>query len=98
MFDQQQIHIYGQSLSKDLVVLYDEITQFNDCCALMCDAFSALVGRDEVINPNTARGIDHGAIWIKKKVEEYKTIIGILLEQACALDNQIKPEPKKNPD
>ncbi len=90
MFDNQRDHQFGISLTSDFVVLFDEIAMFNDNCSFLCDAFSGIVAQEEEIDERTIRGIDRSSNWIKKKVGEFKQIIGEMAESYGEINDNEK--------
>lgn len=72
----------GEKLRRDLLVLYDCLTEFSDQCAFLCDAFAAIPMCEETIDPATARGIGLSARWMKRRVLEIKLDLKKIHEQA----------------
>lgn len=65
-----------ETLEENLIVLYDNITEFCDYCFFLCDSFASIVARGEVIDDTTARGISRCSNWMKNRVEEIKDEAG----------------------
>lgn len=72
----------GEKLRRDLLVLYDCLTEFSDQCAFLCDAFATIPMCEETIDPATARGIGLSAQWMKRRVLEIKLDLKKIHEQA----------------
>jgi len=61
--------------------LYDELTQFSDQCAFLCDSFAAIPAQQEFIEPETLGGIEHYSRWLKTRLVEIKIDVGEIHEQ-----------------
>lgn len=57
MFTTPQPFPEGQSLTLDIIHLYDELTQFNDVCAFLCDAYAAIAAQEEEIEAGTVGAV-----------------------------------------
>ena len=60
------------SLSHDLLHLYDEVTEFNDYCAFLCDAFACLAVEEDCMDASTAQGLSQLSHWMKRRMEALK--------------------------
>ena len=54
-------------LSNALTELYDEVLEFTDECAFLCDAFAALAVQNDGFDTSTASGISMSAHTLKQK-------------------------------
>jgi hypothetical protein len=73
-----------QTLSNDLLDLYDELTDFNDCCAFLWDAFSALAAEEDALDTSTIEGLRSLADWMKQRMNTVKTRLKGIQERAAA--------------
>ncbi len=73
-------------LTRDLLHLYDEITEFNDHCAFLCDAFACLAAEEDGIDASTAQGLSRQAGWMKRQMEALKSKLNQIYEKAYAED------------
>jgi hypothetical protein len=62
-----------RKLQLKVIRLYDELTQFSDQCAFLCDSFAAIPAHQEFIEPQTISGIHFYSRWLKTKVLEIKS-------------------------
>ena len=81
----QQRMNHNERLRRDLIALYDRLTEFSDQCAFLCDAFAAIPICEESIDPATARGMGLSARWIKDTVREIKSDLKDIHEQSRAV-------------
>ncbi len=74
------------SLMGDLINLCDELSEFNDYCAFLCDAYASIVFRsqDEEIGISTVRGVAHTCTWMKLRMEEINTHLRKFQERSLA--------------
>ena len=72
-------------LQLKVVRLYDELTQFSDQCAFLCDSFAAIPAQQEFIEPETIGGIDFYTRWIKTRLLEIKNDLRKIHEQVREL-------------
>lgn len=72
MFTAPQEYPSDGSLASDLLHLYDEFTEFNDQCAFLCEAYSAIVIQEEGIHRTTAIGFQYSTDWLRDRMEELK--------------------------
>jgi len=68
-------------LQLKVVRLYDELTQFSDQCAFLCDSFAAIPAQQEFIEPETIGGISFYSHWIKTRLLEIKNELRKIHEQ-----------------
>lgn len=61
------------SISHDILHLYDEVAEFNDYCAFLCDAVACLVVEDDYIDKATARGLSRFSHDIKQRMGALKS-------------------------
>ncbi len=61
--------------------LYDELTQFSNQCAFLCDSFAAIPAQQEFIEPETIDGIEHYSSWLKTRLLEIKGDLRKIHEQ-----------------
>ncbi len=61
--------------------LHDDLTQFSQQSAFLCDSFSAVPAQQEDITPATLDGIDFYSRWLKTRVLEIKIEVGEIHEQ-----------------
>ena len=73
-------------LSQDLLHLYDEITEFNDHCAFLCDAFACLAIEEDCMDASTAHGLGRQASWMKRQMEAFKLTLKQIHEKAYTQD------------
>ena len=64
----QEIH----ELQLEVVRLYDELSQFSDQCAFLCDSFAAIPAQHEFREPETIGGISFYSHWLKTRLLEIK--------------------------
>lgn len=63
----------GPSIKRDLVVLYDDFSEFDAYCAFFCDAVAALSkDQDDFLDRATAQGIRLFGDWLKESSKELK--------------------------
>lgn len=60
------------SIAEDLLKLYDEVAEFTDCCAFLCDSFSSLAGKGEPLDSSTIDGFNCLSNWMKRRMAEVK--------------------------
>jgi hypothetical protein len=69
-------------LATDLLHLYDEVAEFNDCCAFLCDAFASLAAAEEGLDGSTAEGLRCLSDWMKQRMEYLKRQLKRIQEKA----------------
>jgi hypothetical protein len=60
------------ALSKELVRLYDEFTEFQDRCSFLCDAFACTVADNEYLDESTSNGFSYYSHWMKQQLAYFK--------------------------
>jgi hypothetical protein len=73
------------SLHLEVVRLYDELTEFSDQCAFLCDAFAAIPAQQEDIASETISGISYYSHWLKTRLLEIKNELRKIHEQLSEL-------------
>lgn len=73
----------GRLLSADLVSLYDEVTEFNDYCAFLCDACASLAMQNEMLGRASASGLTLSVDYLKARSERLKLMVKSLHERQC---------------
>jgi hypothetical protein len=68
-------------LADELLHLYDEISEFNDCCAFLCDAFCSLAAEERALDTSTIEGLKCFSYWIKQRVAEVKAQLKTVQER-----------------
>ena len=71
----------GPWLSAELLSLYDEVTEFNDYCAFLCDACAALAMQNEVLGRASASGLALSVGSLKARSEGFKRMVKSLHER-----------------
>ena len=61
-----------KDMSLALLQHYDELTDFNDDCAFLCDAFAMLAANNEYLNECSIRGLERHAESLKRRSEDLK--------------------------
>lgn len=74
----------GIKLADELLSLYDEITEFNDCCTFLCDAFCSLAAEEHALDTSTVEGLKCFSYWIKQRMETVKARLKDIQERAVA--------------
>ena len=69
----QQSVVDGAEVSKDILQLYDEFTEFYDRCSFLCDAFASIVANHEYVDENTIHGFSRYSNWLKQQIGDFKT-------------------------
>ena len=72
MCKKEQPVIKQDALNRELVLLYDEFTDFHDRCSFLCDAFACIVANHEYVDENTINGFDHYSNWLKQQLAVFK--------------------------
>ncbi|WDE03085.1 hypothetical protein SG34_016815 [Thalassomonas viridans] len=60
-----------KALLSTLVSLTDDLSQFHEECAFLCDAFAAVTHDPACITEETSEGIRHISYWLKHQVKSY---------------------------
>lgn len=71
-------------IHQGLLDLYDEVTEFNDCCAFLCDAFCSLATEEEALDASTVEGLKCFSYWVKQRMVALKTRLKEIQETAGA--------------
>jgi len=71
-------------LAQDLVVFYDEFVEFQAYCAFLCDALSAMVISEIILDDATQRGVSAYASQLKQRVEALKISLKQIQQKSCA--------------
>ena len=74
----------ASSVGDDLLNLYNEVTEFNDLCAFLCDAFASLAAGEEALDTSTIEGLKCLSHWMKQRMAEVKRQIMEIQEKACS--------------
>jgi len=69
---EQQPVVENTEISKDILQLYDELTEFYDRCSFLCDAFASIVANHEYVDENTINGFSCYSNWLKQQVGDIK--------------------------
>ncbi len=84
MFESKLERVTEESLlSQDLLQLYDEITEFNDYCSFLCDAFSCLVAEEGGMEVSTVQGFSRQSDGMKRQMETLKEKLKKIHQKAC---------------
>ena len=59
-------------LSTKLLHFYDEFSEFNDCCAFLCDAYACLPSIEGGLDENSVVGLKRSTEWIKAQLNRLK--------------------------
>lgn len=70
------------SLSSELLDYYDQFAEFSDQCAFLCDAYASIAANSEVIDQQSARGLEHSTDWLKYRVGSLKEALKKIHERA----------------
>ena len=67
----------------DLLTLYDDLTEFNDYCAFLCDAMSALFSEyaESEIDINTIQGVKRHCSDLKERSEKLERVLNTMYQQ-----------------
>lgn len=60
-------------ISHDILDFYDEVAEFNDYCAFLCDAVACLVVENDCIDKTTAHGLGRFSHDIKRGMDALKS-------------------------
>ena len=82
MFDVKQDTTEYETLSQEILTLYDDFTQFHDQCSFLCDAFASLAVRNEALDGYSAQGLGQCAVWMKFRVREFQERLGKLHDKS----------------
>lgn len=69
-------------LNPDLLRFYDEFSEFNDCCAFMCDALAHVSLKESYLDNNSAMGASRFCHWMKRRMQELKNELKEIHEKA----------------
>lgn len=69
------------SLSAELLSLYDEVVEFNDYCAFLCDACASLAMQNEVLGRDSASGLTLSVEYLKTRSSGLKLMVKSLHEK-----------------
>lgn len=72
------------TLSSELLDYYDQFAEFSDQCAFLCDAYASIAANSEVIDQQSARGLEHSTDWLKHRVGTLKYSLKKIHEKASA--------------
>ena len=72
-------------LQRQLLTLYDELTEFSDQCSFLCDAFTCIPAQEGAIDAETINGISYYAHWMKGRIRKMKADLAAVRNQANAL-------------
>lgn len=75
---------------EDLLNFYDEFVEFNDYCAFLCDAMSALFSEyaDGEVNSYTIQGVRRQCGDLKERSERLEEVLAALYKQSYT-DSQV---------
>jgi hypothetical protein len=59
-------------LATELLGYDDELSEFNDHCAFLCDAFAAIAARCDNLDESTIAGLSEHAQWLKQRTAASK--------------------------
>lgn len=77
----------SQSHSLDLLALYDNVSEFDACCAFFCDAVAALSnGKDEWLEGTSAEGLRCYAQRLKEESAAIKGEVEVAWKAASAME------------
>lgn len=68
-------------ISHDILHLYDEVVEFNDYCAFLCDAVACLIVEDDYIDNTTAHGLGRFSHDIKRGMDALKSKLKQIYEK-----------------
>ena len=74
----------SSSVARELLNLYDNVSEFNDCCAFLWDAFASLAAEEEALDTSTIEGLECLSHWMKQRMVEVKRQIKEIQEKACS--------------
>ncbi len=68
----------------DLVILLDDFVEFNDYCAFLCDALSALFSEyaENEIDSHTIQGVKRHCYDLKERSEKLESAFNMLYQQS----------------
>lgn len=68
----------------DLLTLYDDFVEFNDYCAFLCDALSALFAEyaENEIDSHTIQGVKRHCYDLKERAEKLEGVLNTLYQQS----------------
>ena len=72
MFDDKQDTAEYETLSQEILALYDDFTQFHDQCSFLCDATASLATRHEALDGYSVQGLGQSTQWLKLNVREFQ--------------------------
>ena len=82
MFDAKQEVTEHETLSQEILALYDEFTQFHDQCSFLCDAFASLAAQIDAPDRFSAQGLGQYAEWMKLQIREYQNRLQKIQERS----------------
>lgn len=83
-------------IKTDLLRFYDEFSEFNDCCAFMCDALARTSLKEGYLEGSGAMGASHFCNWMKRRMQELKGELGEIHKKANKQNSGLaESEPKK---
>jgi len=72
MTDVKQETDNQETLSQEILTLYDDFSEFHDQCSFLCDAFASITAQDETLDSYSAQGLGRSACWMKLRVREFR--------------------------
>lgn len=71
------------TLSSELLDYYDQFAEFSDQCAFLCDAYASIAANSEIIDQQSARGLEHSTDWLKHRVGALKEALKEIQARVC---------------
>jgi hypothetical protein len=66
----------SQAVQARMLALYDDLVEFEYQCSFLCDAFASIVRQEEVIDPETIKGVSVYSGRIKEQLSRLKDELG----------------------
>jgi hypothetical protein len=80
----------SDSLTDELRLYCDELSEFNRRCERLCEAISAIATHHESISSFSVRGMRHNANWLKYRINEFNHRLQNLYEKTLDNNNSFK--------
>lgn len=75
----------AKSVQARILTIYDDMTEFQDQCSFLCDAFASIVRQQEVIDQETIRGVSIYSEQIKEQVGRIRSELKLSSEEITML-------------
>lgn len=81
-----------EGIQARLIALYDEMGEFHDQCSFLCDAFASIVRQQDVIDPETVRGVSIYSQSIKEQAGQIRSELKKSLRVLGASMNEVEAD------